>query len=611
MKKRRNVEPAKLNPRSSSNSAKNLNIDKKIVRRGFCRLSLPLFFSFWCALLLFPAKFGLTRGNEGDILPYDGSTHNSTFHDGKSCENVVPVVENEYENVTSGVVMGLNVSVVISGPSRHDSHPNIEDSMRGKSGLEELTWVVLGYDSFMCRIHPQEDGRESKPELQMNGRIPLTYPNLDEFKYISRQEKSGSPRQLVNITHRLEPDGTPYNYASASKGAKVVAHNKEAKGASNILGKDHDKYLRNPCSVEGKFFIIELEDETLVDAVKIANFEHYSSNFKDFELSGSLVYPTETWNLLGSLVAANVKHAQCFKLPEPKWVRYLKVNLLSHYGSEFYCTLSVVEVYGVDAIEQMLEDLIVTNGSPNPNSTATPLTLPEPGPTETDDVSRNLVEAASKGTGSVEEGQKLAPDIPKKSVSKSSIGDPVPKAKQYPNNRLHADAALKVVLQKVRALELNLSLLEEYIKELNKRRGDFLPELDKELSKLSSLLEKSKLEMKNLLEWKEIMEKGIFELESWRAAVSTQMDLMVTQNSMLRVEVEKVLHDQVRLESKQLAVLTVSICFACIAIVKITSKRIVNYFHAPMPGAVFRSSRGWTFILIFCSLTMLIPVLYG
>lgn len=31
-----------------------------------------------------------------------------------------------------------------------------------------------------------------------------------------------------------------------------------------------------------------------------------------------------------------------------------------------------------------------------------------------------------------------------------------------------------------------------------------------------------------------VQEKGFFELESWRAVVSTQLDLLVSQNSMLR-----------------------------------------------------------------------------
>ncbi|KAL3818273.1 hypothetical protein ACJIZ3_004178 [Penstemon smallii] len=581
--------PNKVNPK---NNVKNLNISsnisKKITRRrtSFRQLSVPLFFSFWAVIILFHTKFGLTRGNEGN--------------------HTTPVVQNVDKNQTSEVVVKLNVSVIVKDYTPYDIYPKSENSLQGKSSLEELVSIVLDYKAFICQIHQQEDVKEVEPEQHQSGRIQLTYPNLDEFKYISRQEKIGIyPQQLLNITHRLEPDGTPYNYASASKGAKVVAHNKEAKGASNVLGKDHDKYLRNPCSVEGKFFIIELADETLVDAVKIANHEHHSSTFKAFELYGSLTYPTETWVSLGSFVAANVKHAQCFKLPEPNWVRYLKVNLLSHYGSEFYCTLSVVEVYGVDAIEQMLEDLIVTSGEasnnrlPNPNSTAFPLILPEPSAnnSEVDNVANN--DTVTKGVGNVDEGKKVPLDVPKKPVVISSV----------PNSRLHADAALKVVLQKVRSLELNLSVLEEYIKELNKRQGEVFPELDKELLKFSILLEKTKSEMKNLMEWKEIMENGIFDLEAWKAAVSTRMDLLVTENSLLRLEIEKVLHDQASLERKELGILTLAFCFACTAILKLISRRVLTIFRTPISGTEYRSSRLWVLILVFCGMTMLIPLI--
>ncbi|KAL3652816.1 hypothetical protein CASFOL_002497 [Castilleja foliolosa] len=533
MKKPLNVEPKKVNPRKlCRNRVKYLDIENKFARKSFfCEISVPLFFLFWiwCGVVLFHAS--LTRGNEGDLLANDGTLPDSNPHNETLLGHTNPIAKTAHD-VTTEIKMEINVSLIINPSPHHDTFPNQESPNVGTSELEELIPMFLDYYSFTCRINPQKHGPEAEPESHQNGRIQLTYLNLDDFKYISRQEKPHSPRQIVNITHRLEPDGTPYNYASASKGAKVVAHNKEAKGANNILGKDHDKYLRNPCSVPGKFFIIELSDETLVDAVKIANFEHYSSNFKDFELSGSLVYPSETWDVLGSFVAANSKHVQCFKLPEPKWVRYLKLKLLSHYGSEFYCTLSVVEVYGVDAIEQMLEDLIVTSPEASTNSTTVPVLLPEAGPnkTETDDVGHGLVEPVSKG---VDE------DLPKRPSATSNVAEPMPKAKQHPNSRLHADAALKVVLQKVRSIELNLSVLEEYIKELHKRRGDVLPELEKELSKFNALLEKSKLEMKGLMEWKEILEKAILEIESWRVVTSTKMDILVTQNSVLRIRGRK------------------------------------------------------------------------
>ncbi|KAG0501757.1 hypothetical protein HPP92_001829 [Vanilla planifolia] len=206
---------------------------------------------------------------------------------------------------------------------------------------------------------------------QKIGRIPrASPPGIDEYKSKAFTTKERSTTgQTGTVVHRMEPSGIEYNYASAAKGAKVLAFNKEAKGASNILDKDKDKYLRNPCSAEEKYVVIELSEETLVDSLQIANFEHYSSNLKEFELLSSLVYPTDSWVKLGNFTAQNAKHAQRFVLPEPNWARYLKLNLLSHHGSEFYCTLSVVEVYGVDAVERMLEDLIsVENKSQIPRN---------------------------------------------------------------------------------------------------------------------------------------------------------------------------------------------------------------------------------------------------
>ncbi|KAF3786517.1 SUN domain-containing protein 2 [Nymphaea thermarum] len=263
---------------------------------------------------------------------------------------------------------------------------------------------------------------------------------------------------------RLEPGGGEYNYAAASKGAKVLAHNKEANGAANILGKDKDKYLRNPCSAEEKFVVIELSEETLVDVVEIANIEHYSSTFKEFELLGSLIYPTEIWVSLGKYIAGNSKHAQRFMLSEPKWVRYLKLNLLSHYGSEFYFTLSSVKVYGVDAVERLLEDLIpVPEESSVPVSSANPAEIPHMA-NEGEIVQVPSVQPKADNISKTDALNE------KNDVSRDAIPDPVKEIRQQPSGRIPSDTVLKILMQKVRSLELNLSVLEDYLQEVNRRR---------------------------------------------------------------------------------------------------------------------------------------------
>lgn len=435
-----------------------------------------------------------------------------------------------------------------------------------QTSLEQVFWQVLGNGSnLVCKLQPpQEENKHQIPDVKLR--------NIE-----AAQEKTrGVNSALDNITHRLEPDGSVYNYASDSKGAKVVAHNKEAKGANNIIGKDHDKYLRNPCSVEEKFVVIELSEETLVDSVKIANFEHYSSNFKEFDLAGSLSYPTEEWSKLGNFIAANVKHAQSFKLPEPKWARYLKLSLLSHYGSEFYCTLSVVEVYGINAIERMLKDLIVASvGSiadklPAHNVSDIPSLKSEDGQNDRKgkkvDTTNDTVAAEISSNDTTQES---VAEATKTTTTANLIPEPVIDLRQQLNGRAAGDTVLKILMQKVKSVEVNLSALEDYIKELNKRQGVKIPDLEKELSRLSESLGHSKSEIKDIWHWNTnlvgypvlisflflsshhdslsispmhlqfmvsfiIQEKEISEVESWKDAVASQLNELARENSLLR-----------------------------------------------------------------------------
>jgi hypothetical protein len=337
---------------------------------------------------------------------------------------------------------------------------------------------------------------KSENDAPKTDRLSHTVPvGLDEFKSkaFSSISKPGTG-QAGSIIHRVEPGGAEYNYASASKGAMVLAFNKEAKGASNILGRDKDKYLRNPCSAEEKFAIIELSEETLVDTIEIANFEHHSSNLKDFELHGSLVYPTDEWVKLGNFTAPNVKHAQRFVLHEPKWARYLKLNLLSHYGSEFYCTLSFVEVYGVDAVERMLEDLISAQDeklSVPEEVTGDHKEIPtQPEPTKSVNPDQNIIE---NGSNYAQE------------VVKTRVPNPVEEMRYPQVGRMPGDTVLKILMQKVRSLDLNLSVLERYLGELISSYGNIFKELNKDIGEKDIILEKIREDTRNLLDSQEII----------------------------------------------------------------------------------------------------------
>ncbi|KAK1438525.1 hypothetical protein QVD17_04334 [Tagetes erecta] len=552
------------------------------------KLSLPLMISFWFPVLLFLSTFGFNHGNQGNVDVHNRNFNNTTTY---------PYAEEQSQDHTGSVHLEFNASedAEFNDYSSVDTEKN---QFQGTSPAESVVSRVLGYSSLVCEKEFQDCFMENIQEEVQTVSDDATYPNLDELTNVTKQGSGSSG--LLNITHRLEPDGTYYNYASASKGAKVVAHNKEANGASNILGLDHDKYLRNPCSVMDKYVIIELAEETLVDAVNIANFEHHSSNFKEFLLSGSLVFPTETWYPLGTFVAENVKHRQYFKLPEPKWVRYLKLTLVSHYGSEFYCTLNVIEVYGIlDAIERMLEDLIVTSEqSTDINSTASPESTKTTSSKNLKPGSEYVGEAASRKTVGDDEGKMADDEVAKKPV----IGTKIPELVSKGNGRIHGDAVLKILMQKVKVLENNLSLLENYIKDLNKRQGDVFPQLDVEVGKYSELVEDTRLQIKDLLLWKEIMEKEIADLESWKDFVSSHLESVIKENARLRLVIEKIASDQENLDKAELTVLTVSVSFAIAAILKIVFDRIFKTSYSKPHG----NQTSWKLLLVTCVVTAIV-----
>jgi hypothetical protein len=52
------------------------------------------------------------------------------------------------------------------------------------------------------------------------------------------------------------------------------------------------------------------------------------------------------------------------------------------------------------------------------------------------------------------------------------------------------DSVLKILMQKVRSLDLSLSILERYLEEVNSKYGNIFKEIDKDLGEKDVLFEK-------------------------------------------------------------------------------------------------------------------------
>ncbi|KAA8894232.1 UNC-like C-terminal-domain-containing protein [Sphaerosporella brunnea] len=203
----------------------------------------------------------------------------------------------------------------------------------------------------------------------------------DEIEISFEFGSSGSPANTIQVSGTAAEGPRPtdmprskdagktckerFNYASFDCAATVHKVNKEGKGANSILLENKETYMLNKCGAKDKFFIVELCDDILVDTVVLANFEFFSSVFKEIRVSVSDRYPVKAngWKELGTFMAKNTRDVQAFLVENPLiWARYMKVDILSHYGNEFYCPISLLRVHGTTMMEEFRSEAAAARG---------------------------------------------------------------------------------------------------------------------------------------------------------------------------------------------------------------------------------------------------------
>lgn len=140
------------------------------------------------------------------------------------------------------------------------------------------------------------------------------------------------------------------NYASLACGAKIVAVNPEAGSASSILSPNRDEYMLNTCTSR-IWFVVELCEAVQAQRIELANFELFSSTPKDVVVYFSDRFPTREWTSVGQFTAQDMRDVQSFDLYPHLFGKFIKVEMLSHHGSEHYCPISLFKVYGTSEFE--------------------------------------------------------------------------------------------------------------------------------------------------------------------------------------------------------------------------------------------------------------------
>lgn len=332
----------------------------------------------------------------------------------QQCLTTGPITSKPFSD-TASVASTASTTVTADSPVRtgdaaHDKlnklDPEGEDLSTGAfMSFEEWKAMMLaksGPDALDARPRRQnKDGRadaapgEGFDSLGDEGEISFDFDAYSDK--ISEIASSARPRERENdlkeqvevVTqdegltyHRSKDAGTTckerFSYSSFDAGATVKKASPGAKNPTAILVENKDSYMLLECGRKNKFFIVELSDVILVDTVVIANFEFFSSMVRQFRVSISDRYPVklEKWKILGTFQARNSRDIQPFLVENPQdWARYLRVEILSHYGNEYYCPVSLLRIHGIRMLDswKQVDPSELEGEDENPPSTSEPV----------------------------------------------------------------------------------------------------------------------------------------------------------------------------------------------------------------------------------------------
>uniref|UniRef100_A0A915L981 SUN domain-containing protein n=1 Tax=Romanomermis culicivorax TaxID=13658 RepID=A0A915L981_ROMCU len=189
----------------------------------------------------------------------------------------------------------------------------------------------------------QDQARHISEELQPTNNEPPIAP-FEDWAILKIQEQT---KIKSSTDHKISAQNVQNNQQST--------HNEQenSKSSRNYAKKELDEYMLNPCQTEKpKFFVVELCESVQISHFELANFELFSSNFKDFRLYAAERYPSPDWLFLGQFKAQDSRQIHRFAIDNQKiYAKYIKVELLSNYGDEHFCSLTLIRVSGVSMVE--------------------------------------------------------------------------------------------------------------------------------------------------------------------------------------------------------------------------------------------------------------------
>ncbi|KAL1411435.1 hypothetical protein Q8F55_002391 [Vanrija albida] len=151
------------------------------------------------------------------------------------------------------------------------------------------------------------------------------------------------------------PQPHRYNYASPDCSARVLSSSPQTQHASSILHKSRDRYMLTPCRAQQHYVVVELCDEIRIEAMELAVWEFFSGVVREIRLSVGDEEAGDgpgAWTEVATFVGKNVRGVQSFQLSEPtSFHRFVRLDFPSFYGTEYYCPVSQLKVYGMNQMD--------------------------------------------------------------------------------------------------------------------------------------------------------------------------------------------------------------------------------------------------------------------
>ena len=283
--------------------------------------------------------------------------------DGKTNTDFVGNTNESNEDRTSGEAQSVKEEQTIETATEvpvKKVKPDIES-------FEEWKDIKLKEEA---KLKAEKKQNESEIKKTINQAI---VSNLSDKSEIDANLKSSDVfgDDVVEIDPFKTVEGRKKNYASPDCGAKLISHNPESNHPSNILIESKDDYMLNSCS-NRVWFTVELCEPIRIVKFELANLELFSNVPKQFRVYASERFHQSTnskeWPnkyLIGVYEAKNVRTIQQFLVedtinqtsqdsnrsekainpPAIVYNKYVRFEMISHYGNQHYCPLSLVRHY--------------------------------------------------------------------------------------------------------------------------------------------------------------------------------------------------------------------------------------------------------------------------